>query len=433
MKKRFLSIIMTAAIIICCAIVPAASAASSRILDRGSCGNRMNWELDRNGNLSITGSGAMKNFSYQDGAPWMDNDVSIRSITIDDGITSIGDFAFSESRTSEATLTVTVVRIPNNCNTIGRYAFSDCTSLQTIEIPSATTSIKQGAFDNCSRLRDVYYEGSKSSWNRISVASDNDYLEDARVSCNSGNYNSRYYYDGDYYYDDYYHNCDRYYDNRYYYDDRDNRYYYDDSYDNRYYNSGYSSDRYRSQYSWHYEYGSNWAKYELDNAFNERLVPLALNGNMQKSISRIEMAEMTVMVIEAIYGDPIDTVMTRKNVYTTRSSFNDTSSYVALAVDALGIMSGVGNNKFNPNGTLTRAEAAAITNRLARLTGINTSGYYHNFSDTYRHWSDPELGWPATANIIKGKDNWRFDPDGTLTVEQAIAIVYRTYCALNMS
>ena len=153
---------------------------------------------------------------------------------------------------------------------------------------------------------------------------------------------------------------------------------------------------------------------------------------MQKSISRIEMAEMTVMVIEAIYGDPIDTVMTRKNVY-TRSSFNDTSSYVALAVDALGIMSGVGNNKFNPNGTLTRAEAAAIANRLARLTGLNTSGYYHNFSDTYRHWSDPELGWPATANIIKGKDNWRFDPDGTLTVEQAIVIAYRTYCALNMS
>ena len=101
-----------------------------------------------------------------------------------------------------------------------------------------------------------------------------------------------------------------------------------------------------------------------------------------------------------------------------------------LAANALGILSGTGGGKFSPDGTLTRAQIAAVINRVAGVLGVDTAGYLHSFTDVSGHWADKELGWPSGVGVINGVGGGKFNPDAELTTEQAIAITYRALQAL---
>jgi hypothetical protein len=102
-----------------------------------------------------------------------------------------------------------------------------------------------------------------------------------------------------------------------------------------------------------------------------------------------------------------------------------------LAANALGIIQGVGDSRFDPDGVFTRAQIAVIINRVARALGVDTDGYTHSFTDLQGHWADSELGWPVHAEIIQGVGNDRFDPNGNLTTEMAILITYRALAPLS--
>ena len=108
----------------------------------GSCGDNVNYSLDTStGVLSITGTGAMKDYNYYSSAPWYSNRSYIKTVEISNGVTSIGDYAFyyCEGLTS--------VTIPNSVTSIGNYAFDDCSGLTSVTIPNSVTSIGSQAFD----------------------------------------------------------------------------------------------------------------------------------------------------------------------------------------------------------------------------------------------------------------------------------------------
>jgi hypothetical protein len=57
----------------------------------------------------------------------------------------------------------------------------------------------------------------------------------------------------------------------------------------------------------------------------------------------------------------------------------------------------------------------------------NTVGYGHSFVDVAGHWVENELGWPAAAGVVSGVGDGRFDPEGKLTTEQSMIIAVKLY------
>ena len=84
------------------------------------------------------------------------------SVTIPNGVTSIGSYAF------EYCSGLTSITIGNGVTSIGSYAFYNCSGLTSITIGNSVTSIGNDAFRNCIGLTSIYYTGDIASWCGIS-------------------------------------------------------------------------------------------------------------------------------------------------------------------------------------------------------------------------------------------------------------------------
>ena len=112
----------------------------------GSCGKNVKWTLYDNGRLTISGTGPMTEFSGYASVPWNDSRSSIATIIIENGVTTIGDFAFAECAN------LTSVTIGDSVTTIGDGAFSECAMLTGVDIPDSVTTIGSLAFNDCANL-----------------------------------------------------------------------------------------------------------------------------------------------------------------------------------------------------------------------------------------------------------------------------------------
>ena len=99
------------------------------------------WTLDDDGVLTISGNGAMGDYYdyYSLSLPW---GTSVSSVIIENGVTSIGSFAFYYCTA------LTSVTIPDSVTSIGGSAFYYCTGLTDVTIGNSVTSIGVSAFDN---------------------------------------------------------------------------------------------------------------------------------------------------------------------------------------------------------------------------------------------------------------------------------------------
>lgn len=113
----------------------------------GTCGENASWKLE-GGTLTISGTGEMKNYSDNTYGPWYESRSSITEVVIEDGITSIGNYAFYGCSNLSS------VTIPDSVTSIGGFAFEDC-GLTSVTIPNSVTSIESYTFCNCYRLKNV--------------------------------------------------------------------------------------------------------------------------------------------------------------------------------------------------------------------------------------------------------------------------------------
>ncbi len=184
----------------------------------GTLAGGLAWNLTKSGTLTISGKGAMPDFSSVEEQPWSDNNSQIQKIVIGDGVTNIGssafwncgalsveiassvavigNSAFRDSKIISATIpsgvktigddafrgckNLSSVTIGEGVETIGQNVFSACTSLASITLPASLGEIGSATFMECTEMKSVKFtQGSKQvklgdnmfteCWNLMSV------------------------------------------------------------------------------------------------------------------------------------------------------------------------------------------------------------------------------------------------------------------------
>ena len=123
--------------------------AANGVVKSGTCGSNLTWTLDADGTLTISGTGAMKNWTITTygTSDWKQSDVT--SVIIEEGVTSIGNYAFNRCGNLKS------VKIANTVRSIGEIAFESCSQLTSVIIPKGVTSIEYRTFNRCESLSSI--------------------------------------------------------------------------------------------------------------------------------------------------------------------------------------------------------------------------------------------------------------------------------------
>lgn len=108
------------------------------------------------------------------------------------------------------------------------------------------------------------------------------------------------------------------------------------------------------------------------------------------------------------------------------TTFSDVKNHAnQTAIEQLasrGIINGMGKGTFAPNKTMTRAEFAAIVTRALGLPAKDTKAFTDVPSSK---WYAGYIGTANSSGIVNGVGSGKFNPDGTITRQEAAAMVAR--------
>ena len=157
MKKQsgILRRLIALALILCMLTALTAEIFAADIVASGNCGangSNLTWTLDSEGTLTISGKGEMSNYTNM--SPWgyyswYKKETQIRTVIIESGVTTIGNYAFYR----EANLTN--ISVPDGITSIGSMAFEGCKKLDGIILPNSLTKIGESAFDVCTNFTSI--------------------------------------------------------------------------------------------------------------------------------------------------------------------------------------------------------------------------------------------------------------------------------------
>ena len=129
------------------------------VMGSGMCGDDVSWEVCEDGTLTISGTGAMEDYTCATGdmgelistAPWGDLSASITTLVVEDGVTDIGTYAFYGCAALES------VQLAESVCTIGDWAFAACGALAEIALPAAVDTIADSVFYDCAALERISF------------------------------------------------------------------------------------------------------------------------------------------------------------------------------------------------------------------------------------------------------------------------------------
>ncbi len=173
---------------------------------------------------------------------------------------------------------------------------------------------------------------------------------------------------------------------------------------------------------------SPWAREEVNRAISCGILPEWVRTNYQSNITRLEFCALLEFMIEQKTGktvlqlaDELEAV----NGGQIKPPFDDALYMEANDIARLGIINGVGDNKFNPLGEITRQEAAIMLYRTADVLGCDTTSAPADHTGV-ADWAVQGVDFVISKGIMSGTDHG-FDPLGKYTKEQAIVTLVRFF------
>lgn len=163
---------------------------------------------------------------------------------------------------------------------------------------------------------------------------------------------------------------------------------------------------------------STWAVEQVEEAAAAGIVPESFESRYTQAATRVEFCALAVRLYEKVTGETI----------TQRATFSDTTDINVQKMAGLGVVNGVGGGKFDPNGTLTREQAATILARLAEAMGHPLPQAAPSFSDSaaISSWASAGVGQVQAAGVMEGNGS-AFIPQSAYTREQCILTALRLY------
>ena len=165
---------------------------------------------------------------------------------------------------------------------------------------------------------------------------------------------------------------------------------------------------------------SEWARENVAEATKLGLVPQNMQSVYTNPTTREEFCDALILLLNMISSDLLKTEVV--------DAFSDTDNASISVLYSLGVVEGVGERRFNPNGGISRQEAATILTRAAKVLGQNESYSKTDFADsgTIAGWAEDGIDYVAGAGIMQGTGTG-FEPLAEYTREQTIATILRLY------
>ena len=178
---------------------------------------------------------------------------------------------------------------------------------------------------------------------------------------------------------------------------------------------------------------SDWAYEEVLLADEMQLIPTMLMDRYTEDISRIDFTRLLIFGIEQYTGKTYNELLESEGYAAV--SFTDTNDLDVRLAAGLGIVKGVGNNRFNPEGGIRRQEAATMLYRAGQYLGISRDiSQDDRFTDALQisDWAEEAVDYVSevidTSNnkaVMEGMENGSFSPDSAYTREQAMITLKR--------
>ncbi|MBS4871402.1 MAG: S-layer homology domain-containing protein [Peptoniphilus sp. oral taxon 375] len=161
---------------------------------------------------------------------------------------------------------------------------------------------------------------------------------------------------------------------------------------------------------------SSWAVENLNQANKLGLVPNSVKSDLKSPISREEFAHALVLAYEKKAG---------KVASLSSSGFSDAKQSYILKAKELGFIQGVGGNRFNPKGKITREEMATMVAKLCQTLGKEGHESQGKFKDdeSISFWAKGSVYKMESLGLIKGY-NGKFSPKKTSSREEALIVAY---------
>ena len=174
---------------------------------------------------------------------------------------------------------------------------------------------------------------------------------------------------------------------------------------------------------------ADWAVDILNRAEDNQLITKRNRSNFQKTITRLEFAELAVNLIEKVTGQTLPL---------SETVFNDTSDEVARKAVYADVTAGKGDNRFAPDDPITRQEICVMLNKVIKyvdqstghttLTNTSTQLDSARFNDTHQvaPWAVTSVAALTNNGLMSGKGSGVAPLDNT-TTQEAITLIFKLY------